>query len=108
MIRSYLSNISIIVKFVNNTVAVLGEVGRPGEYTFYKDQITIFQALSFANGFSDFGNKTNVILIREAKNKINYHYYDNYKNIFIFYFLSPTPLLTLYSSTMFFMLSFES
>jgi len=75
-VSQYLSNISIIVKFVNNTVAVLGEVQRPGEYPFYKDQITIFQALSFANGIDNFGDKTNVTLIRESQNKINYYYLD--------------------------------
>jgi len=75
-VGQYLSNISIIVKFVNNTVAVLGEVRRPGEYPFYKDQITIFQALSFANGIEEFGNKTNVTLIRESQNKINYYFLD--------------------------------
>ncbi|MCD4683269.1 MAG: polysaccharide biosynthesis/export family protein [Bacteroidales bacterium] len=75
-VSEYLTNISITVKFVNNTVAVLGEVTRPGEYSFYRDQITIFQAISFAGGFKDFGNKTSVILVREAKNKLNYYYLD--------------------------------
>ena len=95
-VSQYLSNISIIVKFVNNTVAVLGEVRSPGEYTFYKDQITIFQALSFANGFSDFGNKTNLILIREVKNKINYHYLDlTDKNIVAskYYYIIPNDII---------------
>lgn len=97
-VSQYLSNISIIVKFVNNTVAVLGEVRRPGEYPFYKDQITIFQALSFAGGFSDFGNKTNVVLIREAKNKINYYYLDlTDKNIVAssYYYIIPNDIIVI-------------
>ena len=69
-VGQYLPNISITVKFVNNTVAILGEVTRPGEYVFYRDQITIFQALSLAGDFRDYGDKKNVILIREIKNKI--------------------------------------
>lgn len=72
----YLPQVSITVKFVNNTVALLGEVKRPGEYKFYKDQITIFQAVSFAGGFTDYGRKIDVILVREAKNKVNYYYLD--------------------------------
>jgi polysaccharide biosynthesis/export protein len=75
-VGEYLTNISITVKFVNNTVTVLGEVNRPGEYTFYRDQITIFQALSYAGDFKDYGDRKNVILIREMKNKINYEYID--------------------------------
>lgn len=75
-VSQYLSNISIIVKFVNNMVAVLGEVRNAGQYPFYKDQVTIFEALSFASGFSNYGNKTNVLLIRESQNRINYYTLD--------------------------------
>lgn len=75
-VGQYLSNISIIVKFVNNRVAVLGEVRRPGEYAFSRDQITIFQALSFAGDFTEYGNKKDVILIREVQNEITYYYLD--------------------------------
>lgn len=95
-VSQYLSNISIIVKFVNNTVAVLGEVRRPGEYPFYKDQITIFQALSFANGFADFGDKTNVTLIRESQNKINYYYLDMTDKSIVaseYYYIIPNDII---------------
>jgi polysaccharide export outer membrane protein len=64
------------VKFVNNRVAVLGEVRVPGEYAFSRDQVTILQALSFAGDITDYGNKKDVILIRESQNQINYHYLD--------------------------------
>jgi len=92
----YLNSISILVKFVNNTVSLLGEVKRPGEYKFFKDQITIFQALSFAGDITDYGNKTNVILVREAKNKINYYYLDlTDKNIVEskFYYVIPNDVI---------------
>lgn len=95
-VSQYLSNISIIVKFVNNTVAVLGEVRNPGEYPFYKDQITIFQALSFAGGFASFGNKENVTLIRESKNKISYYYLDlTNKDIVAsdYYYIIPNDII---------------
>lgn len=75
-VGEYLTNISITVKFINNSVAVLGEVNRPGEYSFYRDQITIFQALSLAGDFKDYGDRRNVMLIRESKGKINYQYLD--------------------------------
>lgn len=95
-VSEYLSNISITVKFVNNTVAVLGEVRRPGEYPFFRDQITIFQALSYAGGFGDFGDKHNVTLIRESKNKINYYYLDlTDKNIVSseYYYIIPNDAI---------------
>lgn len=75
-VGEYLSNISISVKFINNAVSVLGEVKRPGEFSFYRDQVTVFQALSLAGGISDYGDKTTVILVRETQNKVAYHYLD--------------------------------
>ncbi len=92
----YLPNITVTVKFVNNTVAVLGEVARPGEYVFYRDQITIFQALSVAGDFRDYGDKENVILIREIKNKINYYYINlTDKNIVStpYYYIIPNDVI---------------
>jgi len=75
-VGQYLNNISITVKFVNNNITVLGEVNRPGEYAFFEDQVSIFQAIGFASGFSDFGDKTDVILIREQDDMIRYFYVD--------------------------------
>jgi polysaccharide export outer membrane protein len=95
-VGQYLSNISISVKFVNNTVAVLGEVNRPGNHDFYSDQITIFQALSLASGIGDYGNKTNVILVRESQGKINYHYIDLTDKAVVasdYYYLIPNDVL---------------
>jgi polysaccharide export outer membrane protein len=92
----YLPSTSITVKFVNNTVALLGEVKRPGEFKFYTDQVTIFQALSYANGFSDYGDKTSVILVREAQGKIKYHYLDlTDKNIVEsdYYYVIPNDVI---------------
>jgi polysaccharide export outer membrane protein len=76
LVSEYLNNISISVKFINNTVSVVGEVKTPGVHKFYTDQLTIFQALSLAGDISDYGDKTNVTLVRETNNKIHYHYLD--------------------------------
>ncbi|GAB4322973.1 MAG: hypothetical protein Kow00127_15640 [Bacteroidales bacterium] len=95
-VSKYLNQISITVKFVNNTVSVLGEVKRPGEYPFYRDQITIFQAISSAGGFTDYGDKSQVTLIRESGNKIQYHYIDlTDKNIVSseYYYIIPNDVL---------------
>ena len=95
-VSEYLPNISISVKFVNNNVSILGEVRRPGEYAFYTDQITVFQALSLAGGFSDYGDKHKITLIRESKNKVNYYYLDlTDKNIVAsqYYYIIPNDVI---------------
>lgn len=92
----YLPNISISVKFVNNTVSILGEVQRPGEYKFSKDQVTIFQAIGYAGDMTDYGKKTNVMLVREAQNKINYYTLDLTDKSIVaskYYYIIPNDII---------------
>jgi polysaccharide export outer membrane protein len=95
-VGQYLSNISVSVKFVNNNITVLGEVRVPGQYAFFEDQVSVFQAVGFAAGFSDYGDKTNVILIREQDDMVRYFYLDlTDKNIVAseYYYLIPNDVL---------------
>ncbi len=97
-VSQYFTNVSIEVKFVNNTISVLGEVNNPGVYSFYKDQITIFQAISYAGGVTDFGNLSRVILIREENNLVNYHYLDlTTKDIVAsnFFYIIPNDIIVI-------------
>ena len=95
-LSNYLNNVSIRVRFVGNKVTVIGEVNRPGQYPFYDEKVSVFQAISFAGGIADFGNKTNVTLVREKNNKINYTYLNlTDKNIVQseYYYLLPNDVL---------------
>ena len=44
-LNDYVSNTSIIVKFVDNLVTVVGEVQRQGVYSFSHDKLNIYEAL---------------------------------------------------------------
>lgn len=72
----YLNNISVVVRYVSNKITVLGEITRPGQYSFYDEKITVFQAIGFANGTTPYGDLSNVTLIREKDNTIRYYYLD--------------------------------
>lgn len=61
----YLNNPSVFIRFVNNKVTILGEVSRPGVYVFNYKSINILQAIGYANDISTFGNRENVLIIRE-------------------------------------------
>ncbi|MBN2349198.1 MAG: polysaccharide biosynthesis/export family protein [Bacteroidales bacterium] len=95
-LSKYLNNISVRLRFVGNSVTILGDVNNPGTHSFYDEKLNVFQALSLASGIANFGDKTNVTMIREIDNKITYHYLDlTNKNIVTseYYYLLPNDIL---------------
>lgn len=54
----------VSVKLVNRYVSVLGEVKNPGHFSYSQDKLTIYDALGLAGDITDYGNRDNVILIR--------------------------------------------
>ncbi len=95
-LENYLNNVSVRVRFVSNKITILGEVNRPGHYSFYDEKVNVFQAVGFAGGINTFGDKTKVTLIREKDNNIKYYYLDlTNKDIVAtdFYYLLPNDIL---------------
>lgn len=95
-LNKYLTNISVRVRFVGNKITVIGEVRSPGNYTFFDEKITVFEALGLAGDIYTFGDKTKVTLIREIDNSIRYHYLDlTNKNIAEseYYYMLPNDIL---------------
>jgi len=94
--NTYLNDISVLVRFVGNRVTVLGEVRRQGEYNFYDDKVSIFQALSFANGIADFGNHEEITIIREVNGSFSYHSLDLTDRFIVesdYYYLLPNDVI---------------
>jgi polysaccharide export outer membrane protein len=75
-ISNYVKNPSIVVRFSNYTVNVLGEVKSPGMKRFGSDKVTIIDALSTAGDLTDFGQRDNVMVIREQGGKKMYYTVD--------------------------------
>lgn len=92
----YLNNVSVRVRFVSNKITILGEVNRPGHYSFYDEKINLFQAFGLANGITAYGNKTDITLIREKDNDVKYHYLDLTSKKIVeseFYYLLPNDVI---------------
>lgn len=74
LIKSKLDTIlrspSVIVRFLNYRITVLGEVRAPGTFTVPSERITIIEALGMAGDISDFGNKTSVKIMRENSGQV--------------------------------------
>lgn len=56
----------VSIRFLNYKVSVLGEVARPGIYTSNNEQMTLFDALASAGDLTIYGNRKNVLRVREA------------------------------------------
>jgi len=61
-----LSNPSVIIRFQNFKVNVLGEVQKPGLINVPGERITILEAIGLAGDLKDFGLKKNIKVIREV------------------------------------------
>jgi polysaccharide biosynthesis/export protein len=75
-LSEYVSNATAIVRFLDNNISILGEVQRPGSYSFSQDKINIYEALALGGGISQYGNRKNVVLIRQEGDKIMHHKLD--------------------------------
>jgi polysaccharide export outer membrane protein len=61
-----LENPTVIVRFLNYRITVLGEVGHQGTFTIPYERVTIFEALGLAGDIPLTGKKENVRVIREV------------------------------------------
>ena len=59
----------VTVEFMNLTVAVMGEVSKPGRYAIDKDKLTILDALSLAGDLTIYGRRDNVLVFRIVDGK---------------------------------------
>jgi len=72
-LKDYVANTEVVVKFIDNQVSILGEVQRQGVYSFTQDKLNIYEALALGGGLTRYGNRKNVILIRQEGDKIMHH-----------------------------------
>ncbi len=64
-----LSNPTVIVRFLNFKVTVLGQVSTQGILTVPGEKLTVIEAIGLAGGINDFGKKDNVRILREINGK---------------------------------------
>ncbi len=66
---SVLTNPSVIIRFLNYRVTVLGEVGKTGTVNAPGERLTILEAIGLAGGITDYGKKNVVKVVREIDGK---------------------------------------
>jgi polysaccharide biosynthesis/export protein len=92
----YVPNTSIIVKYVDNQVTVMGEVVQQGVFPFTQDKLNIYEALALGGGLTRYGDRGKVILVRNVNDKIM-HYRLNLSDSKIankdFYYILPNDVI---------------
>ncbi len=64
-----LTNPTIDVKLLNTHFTILGEVVKPGKYTYLKNNMNILEAIGMAGDLTINGQRRNIRLIREVEGK---------------------------------------
>jgi polysaccharide export outer membrane protein len=65
-IGGHLLSPTVSIRLLNAKVTVLGEVNKPGTYSFTEQYLTLPQALGYAGDLTINGKRKDIILIREA------------------------------------------
>ena len=67
-ISKTLTGFTLIVRLATNTFSILGEVNKQGQHTMSRDQMTIFDAISMAGGFTSYAKRREVKILRRDEN----------------------------------------
>ncbi|OKS85133.1 polysaccharide biosynthesis/export family protein [Mucilaginibacter polytrichastri] len=68
-LKEYLKEPTIIVRFLNYKISILGEVIKPGVYVVPNERITIPEAITMAGDLTAYGKRSEIQVIREIDGK---------------------------------------
>ncbi len=78
LLREYFTeqaNIFVTVKLAGIRYTTIGEIG-PGSQVIYKEQVTIMEAIANAGDISEFGDRTDVVIVRKYPGGEKRHHID--------------------------------
>lgn len=68
-LQRYIANPIVNVRWLNFKFTVLGEVSRPATYTLPERSVTVLEAVGLAGDLTNYGNRKNILIIREQDGK---------------------------------------
>jgi len=95
-LSAYFNQPTVLIKFVNKKVTVLGEVARPGYYTFTKNELVLLEAIGMAGDLTSRGNRKEVTLLRKKDGELKLEIIDITKREFMtsqYYFIQPGDVI---------------
>jgi polysaccharide export outer membrane protein len=88
----HLVNPTVNIRLINAKVTILGEVNKPGTYSFTEQNITILQALGYAGDLTINGKRDDILITREVDGVRKISHIDLTSASFMdseFYFIKP-------------------
>lgn len=79
----YIKDPSVNVRILNFRVSILGEVTRPGTYTFLEERVSVPQAIGQAGDLTINGDRNNVLVLRDMDGNKTSQFIDLTKSDFI-------------------------
>lgn len=76
LLKKYIINPTVSIKYANYRVTVLGEVLRSGEYVIPDGKTTLLNVLGLAGDLTIYGRRDNVLIVREENGLITQAYVD--------------------------------
>lgn len=67
--EKYIVDPQVEMRLVSFKISVLGEVKKPGQFNIYNDKANIFEALAIAGDITYYGNRKNILLMRNYGNE---------------------------------------
>lgn len=92
----YLKDPMATVRIMNFRITILGEVGRPGTVTIPNERITLLEGIGLVGDLTPFGNRNNVLVIRDSVGTQKVHRMNlNDNSIFTspFFYLQPNDVV---------------
>jgi polysaccharide export outer membrane protein len=94
--EGHLANPNVNVRLINAKVTILGEVNKPGTYSFTEQNITLLQALGYANDLTINGKREDVLITREVDGIRKVSHIDLTSAAFMnseYYFIKPNDVI---------------
>ncbi len=70
--KEYTKNPVVNVRFLNYSFSVLGEVNNRGKFNMPNERTTILEAISMAGDLTEFGQRNNILVVREVNGERTY------------------------------------
>ena len=97
--QGQLTNPTVIVRVTNAKITILGDIGNPGTYPYFEQNVTLLQAIGDAGDLKMSGKRNDILIIREENGKRTYGHIDMRKTDWFnseYYYIKQNDIIYVY------------